>query len=134
MYPSCFLFLFFYSHLRTHSLILERGEGRESRRETSLWETNTDWLPLTRALTRPGEPNPKPRHVPSPGVEPATFWLTGNTFQPTKPHRPGHIPKFYMKHYVQKLLKEMKIFTIKAFPFYKYMPESSHVHFIKQII
>ena len=31
-------------------LFLERGEGREKGRETSIWERDMDWLPLTRPL------------------------------------------------------------------------------------
>ena len=32
-------------------LFLERGEGKERGRETSMCETNIDWLPLACALT-----------------------------------------------------------------------------------
>ena len=47
------LFIIFYPHLRTCSLILERGYRRERKRER-----NIDWLPLTHAPARDQTYNP----------------------------------------------------------------------------
>ena len=48
-------------------LFLERGEERER---------NIDvWLPLVSQPHR--GPSPQPRHVPRPGIKPATLWFTG---------------------------------------------------------
>ena len=45
-------------------LFLEKGEGRQKGKETSMWERNIDWLPLT---------CPQPGTWPVPGIEPVTF-------------------------------------------------------------
>ena len=68
-----YLFIFFYSHLRTCSLILERGEGRERQKErkTLMQERNNDCLlyltqPGTKATTQvcalTGNRNPDRQH------------------------------------------------------------------------
>ena len=66
----CFhLFLFFKDFI--HSF-LERGEGKEKERETSIdMREKHHQLPLNWGL------NPQPRHVSSPGIELATFHLVG---------------------------------------------------------
>ena len=46
-------------------IFLERGEGKETGRETSMCERNMDQLPLT--APNWGS-NPQPRHVPDPLV------------------------------------------------------------------
>ena len=35
-------------------------------------------------------PNPQPRHVPQPGIEPVTFWFMGQ--HPNQPHHTGQGP------------------------------------------
>ena len=50
------------------------GEGRETRRETSMCETSTDCL-LQNAPN--WGPSPQPRNVPWLGIEPATVWFAG---------------------------------------------------------
>ena len=76
--------LFFNPHLRTSlSLLLEReniqreregGERRCAREKETQTEGNIDWLP---PYTPYQGPNSQPRHVPPPGIEPATFWCMG---------------------------------------------------------
>ena len=54
-----------------------RQRGREKwRREGEMERHLNVWLPVTHPLlgTWPG---PQPRHVPQPGIKPATLWLTG---------------------------------------------------------
>ena len=48
---SNFYFYYFYPHLRTWLCILERGEGREKGRETSMRERNINWLTFVCAPT-----------------------------------------------------------------------------------
>ena len=49
-----FVYLFFYPHPQTYSLLLERGEGREREtgKETLMWERNINQLPLICTSTR----------------------------------------------------------------------------------
>ena len=55
----------------------ERGRGRERERER-----NIDWLPPESTPTRM---DIQPRHVPGPGIEPATFYSNRAMFQLSHP-------------------------------------------------
>ena len=75
-----FLVIFCNPHLRTWLLILGKGEvgdrqERERGRETSMWERNHRSVA---SCTCPNWGlNPQPRHIPWPGIEPATFRFAG---------------------------------------------------------
>ena len=75
------MYLFIYLHPRTHLLTLEGKRGRE---------TGQHWCDrktlMAACCMHPNQgPNPQPRHVPWPGVEPVTFHLAKQC--PTKPHQ-----------------------------------------------
>ena len=72
---------FFNPHPRTCLLILEAGNGGRGREGDR--ERNIDQLPFVcvptkdrSSMPQPGQ-NPQPRHVPWPGIHPATFRFAG---------------------------------------------------------
>ena len=85
-YWGIYRFLFFTLFFGFY-LFLECGkEGKE----TLVCERNINWLPLAGSNWGPG---PQARHVPWPGIEPVTFWFTGQR-QSTQPHQPGPFTYF----------------------------------------
>ena len=70
------LLLYFYRHLRTCLLILERGEGRmrETERNINIREKRR-WD--TSRMSPNWRLNPQPRHVPYPGIKRVTFQFMG---------------------------------------------------------
>ena len=66
--------MFFNPHLRICLLILERGKGREGGRERNAREKH--WSVASCMCSDQGS-NLKPRFMPWPGIEPATFWCMG---------------------------------------------------------
>ena len=66
----------------------ERGEKRQCQRETPI----IDQLPL----------NLQPRHVPWPGIQPATFCFVGND-QTSEPHGLGQRPEVFAMHWINQL-------------------------------
>ena len=63
----------------------ERRKPRERERERNINVREKHWVVPTPTRPNPGL-NPKPRHVPWWGVEPAAFHFVGNGVQPTEPH------------------------------------------------
>ena len=77
------ILFFFFQILFNH---FQRGEGRERERERSTDVQQTS-LPSLSPAPNWGS-GPQPRHVPQPGIEPATFGSQASA-QSTEPHQPG---------------------------------------------
>ena len=67
-WPGLYLSFFFKKYFKKFILLLDRGEGREKGRETSMCGCLS---------CAPWGLGPQPRHVPWLGIEPATLWFTG---------------------------------------------------------
>ena len=74
------------SFLGVYLFILERGEGRERGRDTSMCERYIVQIGCLSHAPNWG-PGLQPRHIPWPGIEPVTFGFIG--CQSTEPHQPG---------------------------------------------
>ena len=64
----CFHAFFFFILIQGHAYWFWRGRKGERGRETSMWERNIDWLPLSWAL---------PGTKPTTQAQPMTLWFTG---------------------------------------------------------
>ena len=103
----CYLFSSFFKCIFLSSLEHMFIDLREwkGRGEKYRWERNTDQLLPTRALTEDQTCNLGPRHVPWPGIEPATFWCTSwcsNSLSPAPPPPPGLAQIFLSPEVVQE--------------------------------
>ena len=69
------------THTRIHLLISREKVGVRKKHQ---WERKKHWLAAS-CMHPDWGPNPKPRHVPCVGIEPATLWVHWTMLQPTEP-------------------------------------------------
>ena len=125
------LLLFFYLHLRTCLLILQRGEWREKETERNINVREKHQLVATHTCPNQGL-NPQPRHVPAWDPNPQLFGLQDDV-QPTEPHQLWPENSFFLFFFRKLFLIKIKNFLFRIF-FSNHYPILQQRNHIKDVI